>query len=75
MRLSQLGVVILFLSACGSPGVERVEINGMNCRVNTRKMGGEACCKTPNRWRRLDASGTRSPYVTTSNTACDPSDP
>jgi len=75
MHTSRYHVLPLLLIACGNPDVRRVEINGMDCRVNTAKMGGEACCKTEQGWKKLDASGTASTRVITSGESCDPRDP
>lgn len=74
-RLASIVIVLLATLACGNPRVKPVEINGMDCRVNTSKIGGEACCKVREGWRYLDASGTRSSFVTTSSRVCDPGDP
>jgi hypothetical protein len=57
-------------------GVERVEINGMDCTVNTRVMGAEPCCQSNGGWHRLDSfSDGTSPFVGASQGTCDPSNP
>jgi hypothetical protein len=75
VRVLQLSIVAVLGCACGNPNVKRVEINGLDCRVDTSKLGGEACCETAAGWRRLDATGTQSSFVGPSTASCDPGNP
>lgn len=69
-----LSLAVWLESGCDA-SAKRVEINGMDCRVNTTEIGAEPCCKASKGWVRLDASGSSSSEITASGPTCDPSNP
>jgi hypothetical protein len=71
VHLGCLLALAVLCSAC-NPNVKWVEINGIDCRVNTAEIGAEPCCESKRGWVRLEMTGAA---YEASGATCDPSNP